>query len=133
MQLENTIEDLWVQFQTALKQYNDATEERKRAFEDLKNKDEKSSREIDTQMRRIQRLTVCVILIWTLVLSIFMGVLILHYSFAPISLVEGVSIHIIEKMTCWKVFMIVDFKQEVCYVYLKPIYIWMIKLCLMYQ
>ncbi|XP_014675937.1 PREDICTED: coiled-coil domain-containing protein 65-like isoform X2 [Priapulus caudatus] len=57
MQLETTIEDLWTQFQLALKGYNEATEERKRAFEDLKNKDEKSSREIDSQMRRIQRLS----------------------------------------------------------------------------
>ncbi|KAK2556161.1 Dynein regulatory complex subunit 2 [Acropora cervicornis] len=40
----------------ALKNYNETTEERKLAFENLKAKDEKSSYEIETQMRKLQRI-----------------------------------------------------------------------------
>lgn len=43
----------------ALKNYNETTEERKLAFENLKAKDEKSSYEIETQMRKLQRIQVC--------------------------------------------------------------------------
>lgn len=56
IQLEGTVEDLWRQFQQALKNYNETTEERKLAFENLKAKDEKSSYEIETQMRKLQRI-----------------------------------------------------------------------------
>lgn len=42
----------------ALKNYNETTEERKLAFENLKAKDEKSSYEIETQMRKLQRIQV---------------------------------------------------------------------------
>ena len=42
----------------ALKNYNETTEERKLAFENLKVKDEKSSYEIETQMRKLQRIQV---------------------------------------------------------------------------
>lgn len=56
LQLENTVEDLWRRFQDALKNYTDATEDRKIAFETLKVKDEKSSKEIEMQMKKIQKL-----------------------------------------------------------------------------
>ena len=52
------MEDLWNQFTVALKNYQEATEERKKAFEDLKSRDEKSAREIDMQMRKLQRIQV---------------------------------------------------------------------------
>lgn len=42
----------------ALKNYNETTEERKMAFEALKSKDEKSAKEIDMQMRKLQRIQV---------------------------------------------------------------------------
>ncbi|ELV10884.1 dynein regulatory complex subunit 2 [Tupaia chinensis] len=56
LQLENIVEDLWRRFQDALKNYTDATEDRKIAFETLKVKDEKSSKEIEAQMKKIQKL-----------------------------------------------------------------------------
>ncbi|KAL1767444.1 hypothetical protein HispidOSU_018613 [Sigmodon hispidus] len=56
LQLENIVEDLWRRFQDALKNYTDATEDRKVAFETLKVKDEKSSKEIEMQMKKIQKL-----------------------------------------------------------------------------
>jgi len=56
IQLESQVEDLWKQFQAALKNYNETTEERKMAFETLKSKDEKSAKEIDMQMRKLQRI-----------------------------------------------------------------------------
>ncbi|XP_006870160.1 PREDICTED: coiled-coil domain-containing protein 65 [Chrysochloris asiatica] len=56
LQLENIVEDLWRRFQEALKNYTDATEDRKIAFETLKVKDEKSSKEIEAQMKKIQKL-----------------------------------------------------------------------------
>ena len=52
------MEDLWNQFSVALKNYQEATEECKKAFEDLKARDEKSAREIDMQMRKLQRIQV---------------------------------------------------------------------------
>ena len=42
----------------ALKNYNETTEEKKIAFETLKIKDEKSAREIEMQMRKLQRIQV---------------------------------------------------------------------------
>ncbi|XP_040609805.1 dynein regulatory complex subunit 2 isoform X1 [Mesocricetus auratus] len=56
LQLENIVEDLWRRFQDALKNYTEATEDRKVAFETLRVKDEKSSKEIEIQMKRIQKL-----------------------------------------------------------------------------
>ncbi|XP_069614441.1 dynein regulatory complex subunit 2 [Ranitomeya imitator] len=54
--LEGTVEDLWKQFQQALKNYTNATEDRKIAFETLKAKDEKSSEEIAYQMKKLQKI-----------------------------------------------------------------------------
>ncbi|XP_053313634.1 dynein regulatory complex subunit 2 [Spea bombifrons] len=54
--LEGTVEDLWKQFQLALKNYTDATEDRKIAFEALKAKDEKSAQEIEMQMKKLQNI-----------------------------------------------------------------------------
>eukprot|EP00112_Aurelia_sp_Birch-Aquarium-sp1_P015187 Seg3346.2 transcript_id=Seg3346.2/GoldUCD/mRNA.D3Y31 product="Dynein regulatory complex subunit 2" protein_id=Seg3346.2/GoldUCD/D3Y31 len=56
IQLEGQVEELWKQFQAALKNYNETTEERKVAFENLKIKDEKSAKEIEMQMRKLQRI-----------------------------------------------------------------------------
>lgn len=56
IQLEASVEALWKQFQAALKSYNETTEERKIAFENLKSKDEKSAKEIEMQMRKLQRI-----------------------------------------------------------------------------
>ncbi|EPY86198.1 coiled-coil domain-containing protein 65 [Camelus ferus] len=63
LQLENIVEDLWRRFQDALKNYTDATEDRKIAFETLKVKDEKSSKEIEAQMKKIQRLQDSIIIL----------------------------------------------------------------------
>ncbi|XP_002736497.1 dynein regulatory complex subunit 2-like [Saccoglossus kowalevskii] len=57
IQLEGQVEDLWKQFQVALNNYKETTEERKQAFENLKAKDEKSAKEIETQMRKLQRIS----------------------------------------------------------------------------
>lgn len=56
LRLENVVEDLWRRFQEALKHYTEATEDRKVAFETLRAKDEKSSKEIEAQMKKIQKL-----------------------------------------------------------------------------
>jgi len=56
IQLESTVEDLWRQFQTALSQYNLSTEERKKQFEELKSKDQKNAKEIESQMKRLVKL-----------------------------------------------------------------------------
>ena len=53
------VHDLWNQFNQAMKNYEEITEDRKRTFDELKEKDEKSAKEIDMQMRKIQSLTVC--------------------------------------------------------------------------
>ncbi|OWF42683.1 coiled-coil domain-containing protein 65-like [Mizuhopecten yessoensis] len=55
--LQDKVENLWLQFKVALKNYNETTEERKTAFETLKKKDDESAKEIDTQMRRLQRIS----------------------------------------------------------------------------
>ena len=60
VQLENMVEELWAQFQQALKNYQETTEERKKAFEELKAKDEKSANEIEMQMRKLQRISVSI-------------------------------------------------------------------------
>lgn len=56
IQLEGAVEDLWRQFQSALNAYNTSTDERKRAFEDLKTKDQKNAREIEQQMKKLVKL-----------------------------------------------------------------------------
>ncbi|KAJ2997075.1 Dynein regulatory complex subunit 2 [Globomyces sp. JEL0801] len=56
IQLEGTVEDLWRQFQAALNQYNTTTEERKKQFEDLKQKDQKNAKEIEQQMKKLVKL-----------------------------------------------------------------------------
>lgn len=56
IQLEGNVEDLWRQFQQALTQYNSATEERKKQFEDLKQKDQKNAKEIEIQMKKLVKL-----------------------------------------------------------------------------
>ncbi|KAK7505903.1 hypothetical protein BaRGS_00002625 [Batillaria attramentaria] len=56
VQLEMKVDDLWQQFRMALQNYNETTEERKTAFEALKVKDEKSAKEIELQMRKLQRI-----------------------------------------------------------------------------
>ncbi|XP_011791673.1 PREDICTED: coiled-coil domain-containing protein 65 [Colobus angolensis palliatus] len=56
LHLENIVEDLWRKFQDVLKNYTDATEDRKAAFETLQVKDEKSSKEIEVHMKKIQKL-----------------------------------------------------------------------------
>lgn len=57
VQLEATVEKLWQDFQDALKNYQETTEERKKAFEELKAKDEKNAKEIESQMRKLQRIS----------------------------------------------------------------------------
>lgn len=56
--MEGTVEDLWRQFQSALNAYNASTDERKRAFEELKTKDQKNAKEIEQQMKRLVKLQV---------------------------------------------------------------------------
>ncbi|XP_069509949.1 dynein regulatory complex subunit 2 [Ambystoma mexicanum] len=54
--LEGKVEQLWKQFQLALKNYTDSTEDRKIAFEGLKQRDDKSAMEIEAQMKKLQRI-----------------------------------------------------------------------------
>ncbi|KAJ3306390.1 Dynein regulatory complex subunit 2 [Kappamyces sp. JEL0829] len=56
IQLEGTVEDLWRQFQAALNNYNSTTEERKKQFEELKQKDLKNAKEIELQMKKLVKL-----------------------------------------------------------------------------
>jgi capsule polysaccharide export protein KpsE/RkpR len=63
IQLEGTVEDLWRQFQAALNQYNASTEERKKQFEDLKQKDQKNAKEIEQQMKKLVKLQVSFVMI----------------------------------------------------------------------
>ncbi|XP_055862303.1 dynein regulatory complex subunit 2-like isoform X2 [Biomphalaria glabrata] len=55
--LESKVEELWIQFKQALQNYNDTNEERKVTFENLKIKDEKSAKEIEMQMKRLQNIS----------------------------------------------------------------------------
>ncbi|XP_069086598.1 dynein regulatory complex subunit 2 [Pleurodeles waltl] len=54
--LEGRVEQLWKQFQLALKNYTDSTEDRRIAFEALKQRDDKSAIEIEMQMKKLQRI-----------------------------------------------------------------------------
>ncbi|XP_074785811.1 dynein regulatory complex subunit 2 [Athene noctua] len=56
LQLEGRAEVLWEQFQRAAQSYAEATKHQKVAFEALKEKDEKSSREIEKQAKKLQKL-----------------------------------------------------------------------------
>ncbi|XP_053159270.1 dynein regulatory complex subunit 2 [Hemicordylus capensis] len=56
MQLEGKVEELWKRFQQALRNYTEATEDRKIAFEGLKLRDEKSTKEIEMQMKKLQKM-----------------------------------------------------------------------------
>ncbi|XP_074931640.1 dynein regulatory complex subunit 2 [Phalacrocorax aristotelis] len=56
MQLGGKAEVLWEQFQQAMQSYAEATEHQKVAFEVLKQKDEKNSKEIETQTTKLQKL-----------------------------------------------------------------------------
>uniref|UniRef100_A0A0B7A486 Dynein regulatory complex subunit 2 n=1 Tax=Arion vulgaris TaxID=1028688 RepID=A0A0B7A486_9EUPU len=57
IQLEYKVEDLWQQFRQALQSYNEMNEERKNSFESLKLKDAKNTKEIELQLRKLQRIT----------------------------------------------------------------------------
>uniref|UniRef100_A0A8C0HPY1 Dynein regulatory complex subunit 2 n=1 Tax=Buteo japonicus TaxID=224669 RepID=A0A8C0HPY1_9AVES len=58
LQLRGKVEVLWEQFQRAMQSYTEATEHQKIAFEALKQKDKKSSREIEMQAKKLQKLQV---------------------------------------------------------------------------
>uniref|UniRef100_A0A8C5TBT5 Coiled-coil domain containing 65 n=1 Tax=Malurus cyaneus samueli TaxID=2593467 RepID=A0A8C5TBT5_9PASS len=58
IQLVARLEGLWDQIQKARRSYAEATEKKKIEFEELKRKCEKSSREIDTQAKKLQKLQV---------------------------------------------------------------------------
>ena len=55
--LELKINDTFEQFKITMKNYEDMNEDRQRQFLELKEKDQKSAHEIDTQMKKIQALT----------------------------------------------------------------------------
>lgn len=54
--LEAAVENLWKQFQTAQKHYNESTHERRKEFEKLQLKDQKSSFEIEQQMKKLAKI-----------------------------------------------------------------------------
>lgn len=54
--LEAAVENLWKQFQTAQKHYNESTHERRKEFEKLQMKDQKSSFEIEQQMKKLAKI-----------------------------------------------------------------------------
>ncbi|XP_071887974.1 dynein regulatory complex subunit 2 isoform X2 [Anas platyrhynchos] len=56
LQQSGKMEALWEQFHAAMQSYAEATEHQKTAFEGLKQKDEKSSREIEMQAKKLQKL-----------------------------------------------------------------------------
>ncbi|KAK3083899.1 hypothetical protein FSP39_004880 [Pinctada imbricata] len=56
-QLQEKLENYWGQFDTALKNYKETNAERRAAFEELKAKDDESAKEIDQQMRKLQRIS----------------------------------------------------------------------------
>lgn len=53
------INETFEQFKMTMKNYEEMNEDRQRQFYELKEKDEKSAKEIDMQMRKIHNLTVC--------------------------------------------------------------------------
>ncbi|XP_026872542.1 dynein regulatory complex subunit 2 [Electrophorus electricus] len=54
--LEGTMEELQKQLQQVLHNYSEATKDRRVAFESLRARDEHSAQEIDSQMRRLQKM-----------------------------------------------------------------------------
>ncbi|XP_071166251.1 dynein regulatory complex subunit 2-like [Mytilus edulis] len=56
MTLLDKIDSLWKQFDQALKAYLSSTQSRKNEFEDYKRRDDHAAQEIDSQMRRINKL-----------------------------------------------------------------------------
>jgi len=58
-QRKATLDELWQEFQHETHQYKESTEERKLRFEALKKKDEESAKTIGRQMRKLQKLQVC--------------------------------------------------------------------------
>jgi hypothetical protein len=60
--LETKINETFDQFKQTMKNYSELNEDRERQFSELKEKDEKSAKEIDSQMRRIQNLTVVILI-----------------------------------------------------------------------
>ncbi|PAA70359.1 hypothetical protein BOX15_Mlig009197g3, partial [Macrostomum lignano] len=54
--LEGKVDDYWNQFNDAKKAYNEATRDKKAMFEDYKQRDERSSNEIERQMRMLQKI-----------------------------------------------------------------------------
>lgn len=58
LQLGAKLDELWKQVRSTMQGYAEATEQQSVAFEALKQKDEKSSREVETQMKRLQKLQV---------------------------------------------------------------------------
>lgn len=56
MDLETSMDSLYNQFHQALRQYSSDTHDRRQEFDNLKAKDEASSKEIDMQMKKIQRI-----------------------------------------------------------------------------
>lgn len=58
MTLLDKIDSLWKQFDQALKAYLSSTQSRKNEFEDYKRRDDHAAQEIDSQMRRINKLWV---------------------------------------------------------------------------
>ncbi|XP_010223521.1 PREDICTED: coiled-coil domain-containing protein 65, partial [Tinamus guttatus] len=64
LHLGSKVDSLWKQFQQLLHNYTEATEDRKIAFEVLKQKDEKSSKEIEMQRKKLQRLQLSHVQVW---------------------------------------------------------------------
>ncbi|KAG7477366.1 hypothetical protein MATL_G00068840 [Megalops atlanticus] len=56
LRLEGEVEELWRQLQQAKRSYGEATDDRRMACEALRARDQSSSREIDTQMKKLQRM-----------------------------------------------------------------------------
>ncbi|KAM3861490.1 dynein regulatory complex subunit 2 [Diretmus argenteus] len=56
IQLEEKVKVLWHQAQEALKSYNEATEDRRIAFESMRSRDQSNAQEIDMQMKKLQKL-----------------------------------------------------------------------------
>ncbi len=52
------VTDLWNQFNIVMTDFEETNGARKRSFDELKEKDEKSAKEIDMQMRKLNILTV---------------------------------------------------------------------------
>jgi hypothetical protein len=57
--LQDKLEFYWKEFSNALKMYQENNQDRKLAFEELKAKDDDSAQEIDAQMRKLTRISVC--------------------------------------------------------------------------